>query len=212
MSEDLRRSIQDVQSILSTLKVEEFSERLYKVQVYVESIEKSWSAYRSALEIQNKEEDPEKRRKAVEAKAKGFEASLKSSLRFARINLDAAMVQALDKIARKPKNASKADEKRKEDALQRAFDSLPDPSKAMLEHFRSTSDPLDKYLVAGPWGHEYLKKRQIDSERYYEELCSMLSCEDSAAGRIVLSYSKLNRAIDAVEERALEELGRTSLA
>lgn len=212
MSEDLRRSIQDVQSILSTLKVEEFSERLYKVQVYVESIEKSWSAYRSALEIQNKEEDPEKRRKAVEAKAKGFEASLKSSLRFARINLDAAMVQALDKIARKPKNASKADEKRKGDALQRAFDSLPDPSKAMREHFRSTSDPLDKYLVAGPWGHEYLKKRQIDSGRYYEELCSMLSCEDSAAGRIVLSYSKLNRAIDAVEERALEELGRTSLA
>lgn len=197
-------SIECVRSLISPLKEGEFSEKLYKVQVYVESVEKSWSAYRSALEIQNKEEDPEKRRKAVEAKAKGFEASLKSSLRFARINLDGAMVQALDKIARKPKNASKADEKRKGDALQRAFDGLPDPTKAMLEHFRTTSDPLDKYLVAGPWGHEYLKKRQIGSESYYEELCSMLSCEDSTAGKVVLSYGRLNRAIGAVEELAMK--------
>ncbi len=129
---------------------------------------------------------------------------MKSSLRFARINLEATMIEALDAVARKPKNASKADEKRKADALQRAFDRFPDPTVTMLEHYRTTSDPLDKYLVAGPWGHEYLKKRQIDSEGYYQGICGMLSCEDSAAGRVVLSYGKLNRAIDAVEERALE--------
>lgn len=206
MSEDLRRSIQDVKSLISPLKEGEFSERLYKVLVYVESIEKSWNSYRSSLEGLNKEEDPEKRRKAAESKAKGFESSLKSSLRFARMNLDAAMVQALDTIVRKPKVASKADEKRKAEALQRSFDRFPDPTKAMLEHFRSTSDPLDKYTVAGPWGFEYLKKRQIDSEGYYAELCGMLSCEDSAAGRVVMSYGKLNRAIDDVGEKALAEL------
>jgi hypothetical protein len=197
--EGLSESIETVRSLLLPLKEGEFSEKLYKVQVYVESVEKSWSAYRS---VEIRREDPEKRRKAVEAKAKGFEASLKSSLRFARINLDGAMVQALDKIARKPKNASKADEKRKGDALQRAFDGLPDPTKAMLEHFCTTSDPLDKYLVAGPWGHEYLKKRQIGSESYYDEICSMLSCEDSTAGKVMLSYGRLNRAIGAVEELA----------
>ncbi len=202
--EELKRSIEAVQSLLQPLQKGEFSEKLYKVSVYSQSISKSWDACRSALQALEKEDDPEKRSKAVESKAKGFEASLKSSLRFARLNLDAAMVQALDAVARKPKNASKADEKRKADALQRAFDRFADPTVTMLEHYRTTSDPLDKYLVAGPWGHEYLKKRQIDLEGYYDELCSMLSCKDSAAGRVVLSYSKLNRAIDAVEERALE--------
>jgi hypothetical protein len=212
MSEDLQKSIRDVQSLISPLREGEFSEKLYKVSVYIESIEKSWKSYRASLDSLNEEDDPEKRRKAAEARAKGFEASLKGSLRFARMNLDAAMVQALDAIVRKPRVASKADEKRKAEALQRSFDSFPDPTEAMLEHFRSTSDPLDKYLVAGPWGYEYLKKRQVGSEGYYYELCSMLSCESTPAGRVVASYGGLNRAIDAVEEMALAELGRTSLA
>jgi hypothetical protein len=203
MSKDLQRSVQDVQSLLSPLKKGEFSEKLYKVTVYVESIEKSWNSYRSSLESLSKEGDPEKRRKAVESKAKGFEASLKSSLRFARMNLDAAMIQALDAVVRKPKVASKADEKRKADALQRAFDRFSDPTEAMLEHFSSTSDPLDKYLVAGPWGFEYLRKRGTDPGAYYRELCEVLACRDSVAGKIVLSYKRLNQGIDDMEEQAL---------
>jgi len=212
--EDLRESVEAVRSLILPLKEGEFSEKLYKVLVYVESIEKNWSAYSSALEGLNKEGNPERRHKLAEAKARGFEASLKGSLRFARMNLDGAMILALEKVARKPKVASKADEKRKGEALQRAFDGLPDPTKAMREHFRSTSDPLDKYLVAGPWGHEYLKKRQIETERHYEELCSALSCEDSAAGKVVLSYGMLNRAIDAVEGlavKAAKETGANSI-
>jgi hypothetical protein len=202
--EGLKESIEAVRGLILPLKEGEFSGKLYKVLVYVESVEKSWSACCTFQDDLNKEGDMEKRRTVAEAKVKGFEASLKSSLRFARINLDAAMVGALEKVAKKPKAASKADEKRKSEALQRAFDGISDPTKAMQEHFRSTSDPLDKYLVAGPWGFEYLTKRQIETEHYYEELCGMLSCEDSASGKVVLSYGKLNRAIDAVEELAMK--------
>lgn len=211
MSEDLQRSIQDAKSLISPLKEGEFSERLYKVSVYVESIEKSWNSYRSSLDGLNKEEDLEKRRKALDAKTKGFESSLKSSLRFARMNLDAAMVQALEAVVRKPKVASKADEKRKADALQRSFDSFSDPTKAMLEHFRSTSDPLDKYTVAGPWGFEYLRKRGADLEAYYRELCEALMCRDSPAGRVVLGYKNLSRGIDDVERQALRLLRANGL-
>lgn len=214
MNEDLRRSIQEVQSLLLPLKEGEFYEKLYKVSVYVESIEKSGNSYRSVLESQNKnkDEDPEKRLKAVEAKAKGFETSLKSSVRFARMNLDAAMVQALEKIARKPKVASKADEKRKADALQRSFDRFADPTKIMLDHFHSTSDPLDKYLVAGPWGFEYLRRRNGDLEAYYREMCEVLACRDFAAGKVVLSYKKLNQGINDVEEQSLKLLRANGLA
>lgn len=204
--EELKRSIEAVQSLLQPLQEGVFSEKLYKVSVYVQSIVKSWDACRSALHALEKEEDPEKRRKAAESKAKGFEASLKSSLRFARMNLDGATVQALDAVVRKPKVASKADEKRKADALQRAFDRIPDPTGTMLEHYRATSDPLDKYLVAGPWGFEYLRKRGADPEAYYRELCEVLACKDSIAGRVVLSYKKLNQGIDDVEEQALRLL------
>ncbi|MDM7911874.1 MAG: hypothetical protein QUS09_02140 [Methanotrichaceae archaeon] len=204
--EDLKRSIEAVQSLLQPLQEGEFSEKLYKVSVYVQSIIKSWDACRSALRALEKEDDPERRRKAVESKAIGFETSLKSSLRFARMTLDAAMVQALDAVARKPKVASKADEKRKADALQRAFDRIPDPTVTMLEHYRTTSDPLDKYLVAGPWGFEYLRKRGADPEAYYRELCTVLACKDSTAGKIVLSYKNLNQSIDDVEEQALRVL------
>ena len=209
--EELKRSIEAVQSLLQPLQEGEFSEKLYKVSVYLQSISKSWDACRSALQALEKEDDSEKRSRAVESKAKGFEASLKSSLRFARLNLDAAMVQALDAVVRKPKNASKADEKRKADALQRAFDRFADPTKVMLEHFSSTSDPLDKYLVAGPWGFEYLRRRNGDLEAYYRELCEVLACKDFAAGKIVLSYKKMNQGIDDVEEQALRLLRANDL-
>jgi hypothetical protein len=121
------------------------------------------------------------------------------------------MIQALDAVARKPKNASKADEKRKADALQRSFDRFADPTKIMLDHFRSTSDPLDKYLVAGPWGFEYLLKRNGDLEAYYRELCEVLVCRDFAAGKVVLSYKKLNQGIDDVEEQSLKLLRANGL-
>ncbi len=210
---DLQRSLEDVHSLLLPLKVGEFSEKLYKVSVYLESIEKNWSTCRSTLEALElkKDVDPEGYRKAAESKAKGFESSLKSSLRFARMNLDAAMVQALDAVVRKPKVASKADEKRKAEALQRSFDRFPDPTEAMLEHFRSTSDPLDKYTVAGPWGFEYLRKRGADLETYYRELCEALACRDSPAGRVVLSYKKLSQGVDDVEDQALRLLRANDL-
>jgi hypothetical protein len=205
MSEEgLRDAIEAFGGLISPLMEGEFSEKLYKVSVYVESIEKSWAAYRFTIKGLSREADMKKRHKAADDKAKAFEASVKASFRFARMNLDAAMVLALEAIAKKPKIASKADEKRKADALQRAFDGLADPAKAMLEHHRSTSDPLDKYLIAGPWGFEYLKKRMVDPEGYYEELCGMLSCDNSAAGRMVLNYSKLCRALDAVEDLAVK--------
>jgi hypothetical protein len=76
----------------------------------------------------------------------------------------------------------------------------------MREHFLSSSDPLNKYLVAGPWGHEYLKKRGIDLEDYDRELCQILGCQETAAGKIVLGYAGLREVIDLVEERALEAL------
>ncbi|HSD59217.1 MAG TPA: hypothetical protein VLB04_13650 [Methanotrichaceae archaeon] len=210
-NEELKRSIEAVQSLLQPLQKGEFSEKLYKVSVYLQSISKSWDACRSALQALEKEDDPEKRHKAAEAKAKGFEASLKSSLRFARMNMDAAMVHALERIARKPKVASKADEKRKAEALQRSFDRFPDPTEAMLEHYHSTSDPLDKYLVAGPWGFEYLRKRNGDLEAYYRELCEVLACRDFEAGKVVLCYKKLNQGIDDVEEQSLKLLRANGL-
>ncbi len=200
---EVKEAIEAVKGLIMPLKEGEFSEKLYKVQVYVESIEKSWRTYRSALEALSKEGDTEKRRKSAEAKYMGFESSVKGTLRFARMNLDAAMALALERAAKKPKVASKADESRKALALQRAFDRIPNPTKAMLVHHRTTSDPLDKYLVAGPWGFEYLKKRQTEMESYYDELCGMLQCQDSAAGKVILGYGRLNMAIGAVEEMAI---------
>ena len=86
-------------------------------------------------------------------------------------------------------------------ALQKTFDRLDNPAKAMLEHYQSSSDPLNKYLVAGPWGHEYLRKRKVDLEDYDRELCELLGCKETAAGRVMLSYTRLCMEIDKVEER-----------
>jgi hypothetical protein len=163
-------ALDEVQSRLQSLKQGEFSEKIGKVSVYVQS---------SA--------------KARDAK------SLNNFIRFARLNLDAVLVQALEALVWRPKNSTKTHEQKKATALQKTFDRLDSPAKAMLEHFQSSSDPLNKYLVAGPWGHEYLKKRGIDLEDYDRELCEMLGCEETAAGRIVRNYARLNRSIEMLQ-------------
>ena len=166
----LAEAIEAVQSQLLPLRQGEFSEKIGKISVYVQS---------SA--------------KARDAK------SLSNFIRFAHLNLDAVLVQALEVLVWRPRLASKTDEQKKATALQKTFDRLENPAKAMLEHFQSSSDPLNKYLVAGPWGHEYLRKRRIDLEDFDRELCEMLGCRDTEAGRIVRSYASLNRSIDELQ-------------
>jgi len=213
---ELQRSIDAVLGLLRPLKEDlredqlsdQFSEKLSKISVYAESVGRSWGACRTALaDLEKiKDQDPERHRQARKAKLRDFEASLKSSLRFARINLDALLVQALDILVRRPRSASKTDEQKRAQALQKTFDRLEDPAEAMLEHYRSSSDPLNKYLVAGPWGHEYLRRRKIDLEDYDRELCQVLGGRDLAAGRMVLAYSDLKRAFDALEAQATKSL------
>lgn len=209
MSDDeLLRSIEAVRSQIEPLKEGAPFDRLYKVTVYVESIGKSWDALLAAVSALEKEKaaDPDRHRQKVSAPAESFRASVKNSLRFARLNLDAAQMEALDSLVKRPRSASKSDEQKKSLALKRVFDGSPEPGSAMLQHYRASSDPLDKWLVAGPWGHEYLKKRSIDLEAFDRELCGMLSCEETASGRIVLSYSRLCKALKAVEETALRSV------
>jgi len=170
----LAEIMEDVQKMLGPLRQGEFSEKIGKISVYVQSSAK----FRDAK-------------------------SLSNFIRFAHLNLDAVLVQALEALVWRPRLASKTDEHKKAVALQKTFDRLDNPVVAMLEHFHSSSDPLNKYLVAGPWGHEYLRKRKVDLEDYDRELCEMLGCQDTAAGRIVLGYAGLRRAIDEVERRAL---------
>ncbi len=169
----LAEAIEAVQRMLVPLRQGEFSEKIGKISVYVQS---------SA--------------KARDAK------SLSNFIRFAHLNLDAVLVVALEVLVWRPRLASKTDEQKKAVALQKTFDRLENPAQAMLEHFQSSSDPLNKYLVAGPWGHEYLRKRKVDLEDYDRELCKMLGCQDTEAGRIVRSYASLNRSIDELQIRA----------
>lgn len=203
--QELKGAIQTLQDSLQPLRQGEFSERIGKISVYAASIGKSWDALLAALSglEEEKAADPGRHRQAVGALAESFRASAKNSLRFARINLDAALREALDRLVKRPRSANRSDEQKKSLALKRVFDGSPDPGKAMRQHYRASSDPLDKWLVAGPWGHEYLKKRSIDLEDYDLELCGLLSCGETAAGRIILGYSNLSRALKAVEEAAL---------
>jgi hypothetical protein len=208
MSEDLLDSIEAVQSILQPLKEGEFSEKLNKVSVYMITIEKSFGMHNSTLEsIRLKAGgDQESYRKAVQGKLAANRASLANFIKFARMNLDLAMAHALDKLVRRPKSANKVDERKRMESLAKWFDQLPDPADAMLEHFKASSNPLDKYLVAGQWGHEHLRRRHINPEAYDGQLCELIACSDSAAVRMVLNYGKLSKAIDSVEERALKML------
>jgi len=205
---DPQRAVEALLSLLKPLQQGEFSDKLYKVSIYAQSVAKSWELFRAARATLESRapEDAKRHRQEVQAKAKSLEASTKNSLRFARINLDSVMVQALDSIVWRPKNPTKTDEAKKAAALKKTFDRLDDPAQAMLEHYRGSSDPLNKYLVAGPWGHEYLRKRSIGLEEYYQELCQMLGCTQTTAGKIVLGYTSLGRAIDVVESTTLESL------
>lgn len=205
---DLQRSIEALLSRLGPLQQGEFSEKIYKVSVYAQSVAKSWQIFRTALStIESKTgEDPEQQRQDVLARAKSFDLSTKNSLRFMRINLDAVMVQALELVVWRPKNPTKTDESKKAAALKKTFDRLEDPAKAMLEHYRGSSDPLNKYLVAGPWGHDYLRKRSVNLEEYDRELCEMLGCQETPAGKIVLGYAALGRAVDDLERLILASL------
>jgi len=203
---DLQRSVEAFLSRLGPLQQGEFSDKIYKVSVYAQSVAKSWQIFRTALStIESKAvEDPEQQRQDVQARAKSLDLSTKNSLRFMRINLDAVMVQALELVVWRPKNPTKTDEAKKAAALKKTFDRLEDPAKAMLEHYRGSSDPLNKYLVAGPWGHDYLRKRSVNLEDYDRELCEMLGCQETPAGKIVLGYAALGRAVDDLERLILE--------
>ena len=173
----LAQAVEELHSQLMPLRQAEFSEKIGKISVYVQSAAKARDA-----------------------------KSLSNFIRFAHLNLDAVLAAALAVLVWRPRLASKTDEQKKATALQKTFDRLDNPAQAMLEHYRSSSDPLNKYLVAGVWGHEYLLKRKIDTEAFNRELCELLNCEETAAGRIVLSYTGLCRAIDKVEELAMKAL------
>jgi hypothetical protein len=173
----LAQAAEEVQKMLEPLRQGQFSLNIGKISVYVQSAAKARDA-----------------------------KTLANFIRFAHLNLDAVLVQALESLVFRPRLASRADEQKKATALQKTFDRLDRPAQAMREHYQSSSDPLNKYLVAGPWGHEYLKKRGIDLEDYDRELCQILGCQETIAGKIVLGYTGLRKAIDLVEVRAIEAL------
>lgn len=202
----LHEEVVALECLLAPLKVGEFSEKIGKISVYIGSLERSWEGYSSTLDSAAKRADPNERKKSIDSGIRGFKISAQNSARFARMNLDQAMDQALKILVRKPVKVNKIDERRKIDALLRWFDQIRDPTEQMVEHFNATSDPLDKYLVAGPWGHEYLRKRGINTKAFDQEICKSLECADSAARMLVLSYGSIIRAIDEVERAALRAL------
>jgi len=111
-------------------------------------------------------------------------------------------VQALESLVFRPRLASKSDEQKKAAALQKSFDRMDHPEKALLEHYVSSSDPLNKYLAAGPWGHQYLQNRNIDAkalEAFDIQLCELLGCGDTASGRIVVAYAGLSHLLDQLK-------------
>lgn len=165
-------AVQDIKGLLLSLRQGEFSAKIDKVMVYVQS--------------------------AANAKEARTAANF---VRFAHINLDAVQVQALESLVYRPRLASKTDEQKKATALQKTFDRQQRPAEAMLEHYRSSSDPLNKYLVAGPWGHEYLKKRHVDLAEFDREIVEMLGAGESPAGRILLEYARLKKAIDLLDDQ-----------
>jgi hypothetical protein len=202
--QDLQEAVKTVRSLLLPLKDASFSDKLYKVSVYLDSVLKNWQACQASLQALQKEADQKKRQAAIKARIKAFQASLQGSLRFSRLNLDAAMKESLQTIAKKPRSAALPQERKKAEALQKAFDRFEQPEGAMLEHFRSVSDPLDKYLLAGPWGFEYLLKRGADLEAYYRELLPALGGGETAEELMVSSYARLIRAVDGLEETAMK--------
>lgn len=161
-----------LQEMLTRLRQDEFASKIDKVLVYAQSAVKSQDRKTAA-----------------------------NFIRFADRNLDAALFQALEAMIYRPRQASRSDEARKALALKSAFDGLPSPADAMLEHYRSSSDPLNKYLVIGPWGHEYLIGRGVDLEEFDRSIIELLGFKDTPAGRIVLGYAALRRAVDGIGKR-----------
>ena len=172
--ESAEAALKELSRILMPLKDGDFSAKMDKVLVYAQSAARS-----------------------RDAKARN------NFIRFARLNLDAVLVQALESLVFRPRLASKSDEEKRAIALERSFDRLEHPERALLEHYVSSSDPLNKYIVAGPWGHQYLKKRGIeaqDLQAFDVELCELLGCKDTAAGKIVLAYAGLSCLLDQLKE------------
>ena len=181
---------------------------LGKALVYVQSVSKSLYSSRAALEAleEKRAENPDDYEKKKAAIEQAYRKGAQNSLSFARRNLDSARLQALEALVHKPRLASKADLEKRALALQNSFDRMDDPAGAMLQHYTSSSDPLNKYLLAGPWGHEYLQKRMIEPEEYDLGLCRLLGCQDTLSGRVVMSYVPLCRAIEDLEAVALVAL------
>ena len=171
--ESAEAALKDLSRILMPLKEGDFSARMDKVLVYAQSAARS-----------------------RDARARD------NFIRFACLNLDAALMQALESLVFRPRLASKSDEQKRALALQKSFDGLEHPEKALLEHYVSSSDPLNKYIVAGPWGHQYLVKRGIeaqDLQAFDIQLCELLGCKDTVAGRIVLAYAGLSHLLDKLK-------------
>lgn len=167
-------ALEDLRRMLMPLRQGDFSARMDKILVYAQSAARS-----------------------KEDRARD------NFIRFARLNLDAALVQALETMVFRPRLASRSDELKKAEALQKSFDRMEHPEKALLDHYIASSDPLNKYLAVGPWGHEYLKKRGIDYrawEAFDARLCELLGCNDAPAGRIILAYARLSQALERLKE------------
>jgi hypothetical protein len=193
---DLRESVSAIQIVIDRMKEGEFSEPLERVSVYIGSIVKSWDTYNSSSKCTGQRAD-------APDKTDALRSSIKNSIKFARMNLDRAMAQALDRLIPRPRMVAKSEEIKRAASIQTWFDGQKDPSSAMLEHYKGSSIPLDKYLIAGQWGHGYLRARRINPEEYDRRLCELLQCQGSDSGRVLLNYGLLVRAIDTFEERAL---------
>jgi len=168
------KAFKELSLILLSLRQGDFSARMDKVLVYAQSAARS-----------------------RDARARD------NFIRFACLNLDAALMQALESLVFRPRLASKSDLEKRALALQKSFDQLEHPEKALLEHYVSSSDPLNKYIVAGPWGHQYLVKRGIlwqDLRAFHMQLCEFLGCKDTVAGRIVLAYAGLSHLLDKLKD------------
>ncbi|HWQ20718.1 MAG TPA: hypothetical protein VN455_13125 [Methanotrichaceae archaeon] len=202
--DDLQRSVEAVQGLIGPMKGGEFADKLGKVSVYAGSVARSFGTCSSILATSSKQKDidPGKHRKAVEGQIRALRSSTSNSLKFARMNLDQAVTQALEMLAPRPRSATRVEEHKRMESLLRWFDGLDDPDRAMLDHYRSTSHPLDKYLLAGPWGFERLKKSNVDLPSYYRDLWQMHKCSDPQAMAVVLGYSDLAKALDALDEAA----------
>ena len=201
-----------IKGLIQPLQQGPFSVDLGKVLVYVQSVSRSLDCAQAALKAleERRDANPDagqgecgKRRAAIE---QAYERGQKNSIDFARRNLDSVRLQALEALVHRPRLASKSDLEKRSLALQKSFDRMDNPAQAMLEHYTSSSDPLNKYLVAGLWGHQYLQKRRIDSEEYDHTLCKLLGCQDTLEGRMVTSYPSICRAIDELEAKALDAL------